>query len=267
MIKKYKFMAAAVLAGMLAGVAHGKYPSMETARALFSPSNLNSTNCFYHSDAYRSFMSDICGSQLPPAEVSKEMETFIVCAITSTVVTVSTNAVDDGTPIWIIEDRGSVFWGLSLAFSNFPTNAELCLTLAHYIGTLKPVGFPTPLARAWGGPVRMALTGNKTTRPEERARRDVFEREYNARREHQVRVNNANRALLQYRSDLLRICRRAVKGCRMTMPQDKYISFTNELIRASRATKKEADMVLDSWQNNLDRTDRIEVEFPESGSL
>ena len=251
---RYK-MSAAVLAGMLAVVAHGEYPSMETARALFSPSNLNSTNSFYHSEAYRNFISDICSSPLPTAEVSKEMESFIVCAITSTVVTVSTNAVDDGTPIWIIEDRGSAFWGLSLAFSNFPTNAELCLTIAHYIGTLKPVDFPTPLARAWGGPVRMALTGNKATRPEERARREIFEREYNARREHQVRVNNANRSLLQYRSDLLRICRRAVKGCRMTMPQDKYIIFTNELIRASKATRKEADMVLDSWQNTLHRTE------------
>lgn len=246
-------MAAVLLAGMLTGIAHGKYPSMDEARDLFSPSNLNSTNSFYHSDAYRSFISDICSSPLPPAEVSKEMETFIVCAITSTVVTVSTNAVDDGTPIWVMEDRGSAFWGLSLAFSNFPTNAELCLTLAHYLGTLAPADFPTAFARTWGRPKRMILSANETISAEERAQREAFEMVYNARREHQVRVNAANRALLRFREVLFRICRRAVKGCRRTMPQDKYAAFTNELVRVSGASQKEADMVLDSWRNAIHR--------------
>ena len=272
MSANHKAVAAAVLAGMLAWIARGEYPSIETARVLFSPGNLNSTNSFYHSEAYRSFMADMSSSPLPPAEVSKEMESFIISAITSTVITVSTNAVDDGTPVRVMEDRGSAFWGLSLAFSNFPTNAELCLTLARFIGTLKPADFPTPLARRWGGPVkRMILATNEADLAEERKRMETFEREYNAKRERQVRIYAANKALSRFRNDLFRMCRRAVKGCRRTMPQDQYTVFTNELIRVSGASRQEADMVLDSWRNALHRTEaypshganvELEVEFP-----
>ena len=273
MSTNHKAVAAVVLAGMIAGVAHGEYPSMEAARTLFSPGNLNSTNSLYHSEAYRSFMADMCSSPLPPAEVSKEVESFIISAITSTVITVSTNAVDDGTPLTVIKDRGSAFWGLSLAFSNFPTNAELCLTLARFIGTLKPADFPTPLARRWGGPVkRMILATNEADLAEERTRRETFEEEYNAKRKRQMRIYAANKALSQFRNDLFRICRRAVKGCRRTMPRDKYTLFTNELVRVSGASRQEADMLLDNWRNALRKTEissphginvESDVEIPE----
>ena len=59
MSANHKAVAAAVLAGMFAWIARGEYPSIETARVLFSPGNLNSTNSFYHSEAYRSFMADM----------------------------------------------------------------------------------------------------------------------------------------------------------------------------------------------------------------
>ena len=253
----HKAVTAIALAAMFAWIASGEYPSIETAHALFSPSNLNSTNSLYHSEAYRSFMADMCSSPFPSAEAANEMESFIISAITSTVITVSTNAVDDGTPLKVIEDRGSAFWGMSLAFSNFPTNAELCLTLARFIGTLKPADFPTPLAKRWGRPTRrIILTADKSALTEERLRRETFEREYDAKRERQVRICAANKAVARFRNDLFRICRRAVKGCRKTMPLDKYTLFTNELIRVSRASQLETDMLLDSWRNVIHETEK-----------
>lgn len=233
-----------VLAVMAAGIAHGGYPSIDDARELFSSENLNSTNQLYQSERFQRFM---LGMQATPSPFdAAKMEAFLVSAMTSVVVFVSTNVVDDGVQPCMLEDRGYAFWLLSyLTFRHFPINAELCLALARYIGTLKTADFPTPLANRWGGPVqKVILTTNEMVIAAQRAKWKAAEAAYKAKRDHQTRIRRANVAVLQYRRNLLRICKLAVDGCRKTMPRDKYETFTNELVRISKATQKEASVYL-----------------------
>ena len=240
-------MAVLILAGIMALVAQGGRLLVDEARELLSVENLNSTNMLCHDRRYQDLVSRIRTDRT--TIVSPEFEAFVVASITSMTVSVSTSSLDDGILSRVLEDRGKAFGAIAYGFHDFPNNAELCLALARYIGTIKPSASPTPLAYGWGGaPGRMILSTNKAARSEQTAGRkteqDAWQRMHRKERERQMRIRRASEAILLYRLRLLKICRQAVDGCRKTMARDEYNAFIKEMLRLSEATQKEASIYL-----------------------
>ena len=227
----------------LACVANEMHSSLDVVRPIFSSDSLNSTNILYNTESYCRFKTAM--RQVSSVSDSLEVETFVVCAITSMVVTVSTNMVDDGMSAPVIEDCSHMIGDLSRVLCHFPTNAELCLMIANYLGRVRVSDFPTPIAAKWGGPVvKVVLTTNKTVIASQRARWTDENRAYDLERGRQLRIRHANNAVMGYRRQLFGMCGLAVAGCRKTMSQEAYTAFTNELIEVSAATEEERKILL-----------------------
>lgn len=237
----------AVIAALaLPSIGFCAYPSLEEASSLFSSNQLNSTNVWLTSQSYSDFRSRLC----EPAsnEESCAVENHVICAITSIVMHVSTNTIDESCGISIANDRGSYFRVMSGSFRNFSTNSIECLALASYLGHVVQVDFPSNLTMMRGPLVgrKMFISTNSAEMAqwrmqEEAARleRESRLREILLRRDLQLRVAEANRAIEGYRRDVFAICARSVAGCMGVMDADDFAAFTNQVVTVSGANEQE----------------------------
>ncbi len=80
------------------------YPTMDRAMELFGTNRISTMGVFFEAEAYSEFARDLRCQTTP--ESARVMETFLLNSVTSIVVTVSTNNVNDGTRAWLLYDRG-----------------------------------------------------------------------------------------------------------------------------------------------------------------
>ena len=229
-----------VIAALMPAVGYCAYPTMDEAQALFSSELMNSTNVCM-SGAYDDFRGRLCQSASP--EVQHAVESVVIGGITSIVVHVSTNLVDESVGVGIIEGRGLYFSSLAYSLRDFRTNAVECVGIAEYIGNVTGVDFPSDLARSRGFGTRMFLSTNETElaqwRQQEEPLREVRRLERTEKRNLQMRVWLANEAVCRYISCLFSLCGHSVAGCRKTMSDMEFSSFTNEIVAVSNATPEE----------------------------
>ncbi len=215
-----------------------EYPSMERALELFNANAVLATNVSMRSETYSQFAEDLhCQTT---TENARNMETFLLNTVTSIVVTVSTNAVDDGTSAYILCNRGYWYSCAAQNFHDFPTNPANCMAVAAYLGNVIQVDFPTNL-----------LTGSSLVKkvyfdPIEREAYLARRQAWRATRDLQFRVRDTNEAVEEYRKDLLTVCNVGVRGCRGIMDDTQYCAFTNQLATASNASEAERQILFDS---------------------
>ena len=114
-----------------------EYPTMDRAMELFDANSVLATNVSMRSEVYRQFSEDLrCQTA---SENVRNMETFLINAVTSIVVTVSTNVVDDGTSAFVLCNRGYWYFDAAKTFQDFPTNPVNCMAVATYLGGVHKV--------------------------------------------------------------------------------------------------------------------------------
>ena len=214
---------------------HCSYPTMDRAMELFDVHTMSMTNVSMESTAYSKFTEDLrCQTT---SENARNMETFLLNAVTSIVVAVSTNAVDDGTNAWLLWDRGDWFADAARTFHDLPTNPANCMAVATYLGNVSRVDFPTNL---WMG---SCLVIDIIPDPVEREAYLAERQAWRNACDLQFRVRTSNKAVDQYRKDLLSVCNVGVRGCRAIMDDTQYCAFTNQLATASHASEEELQIL------------------------
>ena len=197
----------ALTAMLLPATGRCAYPSLAEAQALFSREMMNSRENTPTNTPTNSLYDDFILRLREPAapDCVLAVETAILQGITSIVVNVSTNAVDDGTPAWLLSYRGEMLGRIVPRLQNFPTNAANCVSLAAYAGTVMKVGFPDDLVWKRFNIHLFCLSTNEVDQAKFRERLQWRE-ELMARRSLQVRVHQANEAVGEYRRRLLEVC-------------------------------------------------------------
>ena len=215
------------------------YPTMDRAMELFDANAVLATNVSMRSEVYRQFSEDLrCQAA---SENVRNIETFLINAVTSIVVTVSTNVVDDGTSAFVLCNRGYWYSDAAKNFQDLPTNSANCIAVATYLGGVHKVEFPTNLLYN-GFTTVMYFSLDPAKMAAWEARADARR----ATRDLQYRVRTTNEAVDEYRRDLLSICNVGVKGCRGIMDDAQFCTFTNQLATVSNANESERRILFDS---------------------
>ena len=215
------------------------YPTMDRARELFDELSMTADYVSMKSETYSKFAEGLRCQTTP--ENAREMETFLLDAVTSINVTVSTNAVDDGASAGLLLDRGGWFAAVARNFHDLPTNSVNCMVVANYLGDVHRVEFPTNHLQFGSGFAKWISTDpaeNAALREKARARRAAYDLQY--------RVRTTNEAVDEYRRDLLSVCNVGVRGCRAIMDDAQYCAFTNQLATASHASEEEQKILFRS---------------------
>lgn len=228
--------AIALTAMLLPATGRSAYPSLAMAEFMFSPERLNSWENRQRTSQYDDFALRL-GEPAAPDQIL-EVETAILQGVTSVVVNVSTNAVDDGTPAWLPSYMCAILGRIAHNLRDFPTNAANCVSLASYAGTVMKVGFPDDLVWKRFNIHLFCLSTNEVDQAKFRERLQWRE-ELMARRRLQVRVRNTNEAVGDYRRELMEVCAIGVSGCRRIMDDAQFAVFTNQVVTASCADEQE----------------------------
>ena len=212
------------------------YPSMDRTLELFNANTILATNVSMRSETYSQFKEDLRCQTSP--ENARNVETFLLNAVTSIIVTVSTNAVDDGTSAFLLYNRGYWYSDAANNFLDLTTNSTNCLAVATYLGNVHRIDFPTNLLYN-GFTSVMYFSLDPAKMADWQARADMRR----ATRDLQYRVRATNKAVDQYRKDLLSVCNVGVRGCRAIMDDTQYCAFTNQLATASHASEEELQIL------------------------
>ena len=215
------------------------YPTMQRAKGLFDEMSVCADYVSMRTELYRKFAEDLRCQTAP--ESAREMETFLLEAITTIGITVSTNSVDQGTNAGWLVDRGDWFSAAARNFHDLPTNPTNCMGVAAYLGSVHRVDFPSNLLCKGSRLVKRISIDpreNSELREKARARRSEYEL--------QARVKATNEAVDEYRRDLLSICNVGVRGCRRIMDDAQFCAFTNQLATVSGASEAERRVLFDS---------------------
>ena len=209
---------------------------LERAKQLFNPERMMNTNIYMDErmGEYRSFVNDIPQFVKDgKSEDALELEEYLVSIFTSINVQVSTNEVRQGPDLRFLSDRGDAFYSIMLRFKNQSVNTNICLNIARYLGGVKRTPFPEDLAR-----MRRSDTYWYPD-PEKMAKKKAEIEAWWRKRDHQYRVYCDNRSVDDYRRELLRACGESLPHCKKIMSPEAFISFTNEMVKASNATSEE----------------------------
>ncbi len=216
------------------------YPTVEEAQMLFTTELMNATNVLM-TGTYEDFRSRL--SQPASMETRCAVESIVIDAVTSIVVRVSTNVVDDSIGTGIIENRGEYFNAIGYSLTSFTTNAVECVRLAEYIGSIRNADFPSDLTRSRVFALNMRFTTNQCEQGQWRLQEEPSHKERKRKiaetRTLQLRVQDANRAVCQYKRNLFSLCGQSVAGCRQIMSDEEFAVFTNEIVTVSHASDDE----------------------------
>ena len=189
-------------------------------------------------------------------EESLAAEEAILSSIESIDIHVSTNAVDDSVGIDLINGAWPQRVLGQVNFTVFPTNAQACLALARYVGTVKRTDYPSDLVReTLPIPIMRSLNGSRISEERLRALEAENERRSERRRvlgeecELQIRVFLANATVEGYRRQLLAFCGKSVAGCRNVMEDEEFATFTNQVVAVSCASEQEKRILLRDLAN------------------
>ena len=235
-MKKSVLISFALTAMLLPFTGRGAYPSLAAAQALFSREMMNSLENTPTNSLYDDFILRLREPAAPDHIMA--VETAILQGVTSVVVNVSTNAVDDGTQAWLPSYMGAILGRIAPNLRNFQTNALNCVSLASYAGTVMKADFPDDLVWKRFHIVFGCLSTNDVDLAKYRERLQRRD-ELLARQKLQMRVHNTNEAVDDYRRKLLEVCAIGVSGCRGIMDDAQFAAFTNQVVTASCANEQE----------------------------
>ena len=238
-----KTLLAATVVLILSITGYSSYPSPEEACRLFSASRMNATNLWFATPEYNSFKLRL--AEPSSFEHRLAVEDCIIGAITSVVINISTNAVDDGTNMAQIRDRGNGFKEIAYGFADSAANPSACIALAEYIGHISQVAYPTNLLNGGFHSVTfISLDSNDRDRWAEKRRR------WRADRDLQYRVSMANKTVAYYRECLLMVCGKLAARCSNTMDDKQFSAFTNTIAVTSISTERERKLFFRELQRS-----------------
>ena len=221
---------------LLAHQGAASYPTLEQAQSLFSATSLDNPDIdMYRDSEYRNFLNNLFSQRGQATEQETiRMKNFLLATMTSIVVRVSTNVVDDGTATYpLSRDRGAVFGSAFRSFGNlFATNVTDCLTVADYIGQVRGVPFSESLIRRRSSVFFYSLDPKK--REEWLEKQRAHQAHEKPIRELQMRVSVANGNVRDYRRSLFQICNACVLANRRVMGDDDFAAFTNRVVELSK---------------------------------
>ena len=227
-----------VLAGCLltALVCFGRYPTVEEVRNLFDCDRSAKVE-------YEDFLDALYAnrSETPLAQ-RLQMKDWLLMTLTSTVVRVSTNVVDDGTVTFTRGGaRGLAFRRALQSFGpDFTTNVTDCLSVAEYLGRVRTVEVPADLRN------RMMSVLYVTRDPQKREewyRKSIELREN--RKKVRERIRLANDSILDYRRALFDLCNSCVIANRKIMDDAEFAAFTNRVVELSKPDEREKRRLFD----------------------
>ena len=217
---------------LTAGRCVADYPTLDLAKSLFSSNCLTDSSLnFKRSVAYRDFLLSMEGVRDESKSIDKiAMKDFLLTAMTSIVVRVSTNAVDDGaSSVPYRRDRHMAFTRAFWSFGDaFTTNVADCLSIASYLGRVRTASYPDNLVHVMSSVVYI------TKDAEKRREWELKQQAWNRKREQQCRVWRANADVRDYRDALFDLCNSCVLANRRVMGDDDFAAFTNRVVELSK---------------------------------
>ncbi len=219
---------------------------MERVKEYFAPEVMADPGFYVNENSheYQSFLSEVNefnhdGKQ----EEIVEVMNYLVSSITSLVVNVSTNEVRQGPDLNYLRDRGDVFCSVMFEFWNQPATTNVCLDIAHYLGGVKSIPFPSDLART------RKLSVYYNPDPKKMAEWKAKEEAWWRKRDHQAHVYSDNASVKYYREKLFEACGRTLPDSKKIMSPEAFIAFTNEIVKASNASLREQEILFDELKD------------------
>ena len=189
---------------------------VEDAKKMFLPEKMNSLS-FMMTGEYEDFRKrmNFCVSE----GLRQSVEPVIINAITSIVVSVSTNYLDDSVGIDVLNSRTDYF--REMDFRGMSTNG--CIALANFLNRIQVVSYPSDLVST-----RLSVY------------RYRFETTTNSIGEVKTTVKGyGNRKVEQFRGMILDKCSKCISERRRTMNDEDFSAFTNQVVRLSNASHDE----------------------------
>lgn len=222
---KIGVMALAVAVAVRLGADDGDLELLERAKDLFPTNWLQLSPDRRTQEEYNAFQRDYINRKGGPGR--DIINDYLVGIVTSTVVTVSTNAVNDGV-------HAGYLWGWDFKLRNavcgsksFWTNQTVCMAFARYATTIHTVEFPDILTRMRG------------------MRGPSFRARYEAEESLQWRVRLANDQVSRFRLYLCNLCNNIVRACKYRIPREEFESFTNRLNHVEGLTPEDKRQIFD----------------------
>lgn len=207
---------------------------IERAKTLYTPEIVANPQIDMQEGEYQQFVYALpCFIRSASEDEIISLETYLVSTITSLVIQVSTNEVREGVALSFLRNRAFAFYNIMLQFNEQSANTNICLDIAHYLGCVKRVQFPEDIAQ------KKRFVTYYNPDPVKMEEWKAKEAEWWRKRDLQHRVYSDNRSVDYYREYLLRACGATLPHCQKIMPFDAFVTFTNEIVRASNATSEE----------------------------
>ena len=218
---------------------------VEDAKKLFLPEKMNSLSIMMTGE-YEDFRKrmNVCVGE----GVRQSVEPVIINAITSIVVSVSTNYLDDSIGIDILNSRTDYF--REMDFRGMSTNS--CIAFANFLNRIQVVSCPSDLVSTRLSVYRYrfeTMTNSigevKTTAKGYRNEKVIEEQK------RQVRIFNANKKVEQFRGMILDKCSKCISELRRTMNDEDFSAFTNQVVRLSNMSQGEQKVLFGGINKKL----------------
>ena len=174
------------------------------------------------------------------------MKDFFLSTLTSIVVRISTNVVDDGASSRPFQsDRSYALCRAMRSFDEaFETNVTDCLAVAAYIDRVHPVFFPETETNRFESVFYITWDEKE---------REAWLQKRRARQERINAVLALQRRVRSFRRDLFDLCNSCVCANRELMDDDEFAAFTNRVVELSKPDENERKFHL---FNHLDEVKR-----------
>lgn len=206
---------------------------VEDAKKMFLPEKMNSLS-FMMTGEYEDFRKrmNFCVSE----GLRQSVEPVIINAITSIVVSVSTNYLDDSVGIDVLNSRTDYF--REMDFRGMSLNG--CIALANFLNRIQVVSYPSDLVSTRLSVYRYRFETTTNSIGEVKTTVKGYGNEKSIEEQkRQVRIFNANRKVEQFRGMILDKCSKSISERRRTMNDEDFSAFTNQVVRISNMSQDE----------------------------
>jgi hypothetical protein len=215
------------------------------AKRLFIPEKINNTSVFVNGE-YIDFRNrmNLCDN----AALRSSVESLIVNAITSIVISVSTNYLDGSTEMDSLKFYTDYF--KNMFFKSISTND--CMSLASYLNSIQPIQYPTNLVSARLNVHRYRFeVSTNSSRDVKHSLQKINNIKLYDEKKKQICIYNANKEVDEYRKLIISICGQGIFAFRKIMDDDEFSNFTNQVVRLSNASEKEQKILFQKLNEGL----------------
>ena len=213
------------------------------AKELFMPEKMNDSSVLMTGE-YIDFKNRMNACE--DGELRSSVETFVVNAITSIVVSVSTNHVENHIGMDILRSRTEYF--KKLHFKSISTLS--CVALANYLKDVQPLECSSNLvsARLNMHRYRFEVVTNSAGEVKQVLKK-INDRKIDIEKRRQVHNYYANKDIVEFRKLIFSICGQSISESRKKMNDEVFSDFTNKVVRLSNASLDEQKVLF--WRLNL----------------